>query len=449
VQLRQLLRVAVLILFLCLGLTLPTGAASKSSDVTLTIPDTTISLQGFAAPNAIVVFIENGSVVGTATADATGFYNKVLSAQATGLRTVGQYFTDKEGVRSEITTKTVSVTSQQNTLLEVFIPPTITRRSNATLQPGSVVQLSGYTISNGLVTLKLPFGGSQKVTANKDGFYEFLYDSSPLGEGGYTVSVSGSKSGIAQKSEQSIDVQFSIVDESGPARPDFVVSPNQLPPPVPQSPDDGSVIEGNSTQISGESVPGAQINIYENGILYGSIFADDSGRWSFEYIARFSPVTFSFEACINGQCSVLSKTIILYFNDIVQACSAVFELANYRFWSLQTEEALSLDVFLSSGDGILYVDWGDSTLKERFDHDADRPQSYRKSYEKAGDYNGTARFVQGDCEVVRYFSVQVSDPLNANFVWSFWLFLATVVLYSANRYYRLRQENDTIELKYK
>jgi len=445
---RRILWLLIITMCLWLVVTIPAIAQTKKfNDVELTIPDTTLTLQGYAAPNAIITFSENSSVIGTVSANNNGFYSKTLPAQQTGIRTINQYFTDKEATKSQTITSSFSVASQQNTVVSTYHAPTITLRSDNQIQQGSIVQLSGYTVPNAAVSLQVSSQVSVSVVADAKGFYEFFYNSEILRVGDYFATVTSTTTDATQKSEQSTSINFRIVSSAVPTRPDIVVSPARLPPPIPQNPIDESTIEGNTTTISGESVPNAQINIYENGVLYGSIFADDTGSWSFTYTARFSPVTLSFEACIDGRCSVLSKTIKLFFNGLnTGVCSVVFELERYRYWGVSTGDQINLNVFLSSGDGVLYVDWGDDLVEERFDHDADRPRPYNKDYQKFGDYNGTARFVQGDCEITRYFSVRVRDNNTSDVVWIL-LPIALFCLYIANRYYRSPKEDDTIVLK--
>ncbi len=443
----KIFSVIALTSLLSLLTTLPVSALSRSTPIQLTVPDTTLTITGYAAPGALVTFIENGSTIGTTTANAAGFYTKALPSQPI-LRTIDHYFTDAEGVVSRMITSSVSVASQQNTTVESYISPTITRKSAQTLQKGSIVQISGYTASNATVTLSISSQGVVQTTiADSSGFYEFLYNSSSLDTGDYTASVFGSINSPQQDSQSSDEISFTIVDVDGPTRPDFVVSPDQLPPPVVVSPEDGSTINGNRVEIFGESVPNAQINIYENGKLYGSVFANSAGKWTFVYNAGSNKAMFHFEACLEGRCSVTSKSLTLFFEQLNLSCSTIFELAEYRYWGTMSGDEFNIDVLETSGGGTLYIDWGDSSQEERFSHDATRPQAYRKIYQKSGDYNGSARFVQGDCEVIKYFSVRVRDSDTSSIPWSILTLLVVIILFATNRYYRARRENNTAVLK--
>lgn len=413
---------------LSLAVVLPVAAQNtKSSPVKLTIPDTTLKLQGRASPGALVTIEENGSTVGTVVADSNGSYSTTLTSQQPGLRSLEIFFVDKENIRSSISSRKISVQSQRETIIDVFLSPTITRRTPVNVQQGSIVQVNGYTVANATVTLSYGIVGSEIITSsNNSGFYEFLLDTNALDVGKYSIFTVADVAGSLTLSEDSSKVSSNVIDipTTGPSAPgkpsrgdipDIVVSPEQLPPPIPLTPDDGATINGNSVTITGESLPNAQIVIYENGNIIGSVFSDDSGRWSFDYTATLTPVTLTFETCRDGVCSVLSRTLTLNFTNIdTTVCTqeaVVFELQEYRFWGLNTRNNVELNVLLTSNDGILYVDWGDGSNEERFDHDEDRPTPYMHKYEP-GQYNGIIRYSQGECEQIRYFSVDMSKITN-------------------------------------
>lgn len=442
------LLVAGLFSSVLLGMSMTAGAITRTEDFELTIPDTTLQITGYAAPGALVTFTENGAVLGTTVALADGSFATLLTSQKSGIRNINTYFEDEDGIRSATSADSVSVQSQQQTSLDVYISPTIIRKTPAEVQQGSIIQVTGYTVANASVALSFGIAGDEIVTvAGVDGFYEFLLDTDDLADGTYDVFVvSTISSPVSSTSDTSEEVSFTLVSITEPSPsepdvtvPDIIVSPNQLPPPIPQSPDDGAIIVGDSVTITGESVPNAQIIVYENGDAIGSVFADASGQWSFEYTATSSPVTLTFEACRNGVCSVLSQSLSLSFEFTrSQTCTDrnVFELADYRFWGVSAREFITLDVLITNGDGVLFVDWGDGNPVERFDHDADRPDGYQHAY-SSGQFNGTARFVQGECEIVRYFSVDATATNDTNF--NYWLVLVLTLIilpftaYSYNR----------------
>lgn len=442
-MLLKLLSISLIANLLCLAILQPVGAISRTEQVTLTVPETTLTLKGYAAPDSIVTITESGSPIGTIIADTNGYYEVTLTAQKTGLRRLQAYFEDNTGRRSAVVSKVVSVTSQTNTTVEVLLAPTINRRTSDQLIRGSIVQISGYSYANAQLTLVLSNGASFTAKANSVGLYEFLLNSADFQQGKYTAKVRVSMPGAEQASVESLPVTFTVLPapsstptrvptgEDVPSAPDFVVSPQQLPPPLPQSPNDGDVIDGDSVVITGESVPFAQIIMYENGEVIGSTFADENGEWSFAYTATSSPVTLSFEACFEGRCSVLSKTLTLTFSKF-NVCQVDFRLASYRFWGVTTQESIALQIETDVKEGVFEIDWGNGRV-EKFDYDSEKNASPQTSYERKGNYNGQITLYKNDqkntpeCSVTRYFSVHVVDPEESDtFIWQLVLLLIAV-----------------------
>ena len=88
---------------------------------------------------------------------------------------------------------------------------------------------------------------------------------------------------------------------------------------------------------------------------------------------------------------------------------------------------MALNAERTSGDGVLSVDWGDGSGEERFDHDAERPQSYKHIYQ-FGQYNGLVSFLQDNCEITRYFSVDATRTSSIDSNYALVLFLILLIL---------------------
>jgi hypothetical protein len=426
---------------LCFAILQPAGAISRTEQVTLTVPETSLTLKGYAAPDSIVTITESGSPIGTTIAGTNGYYEVSLTAQKTGLRKLQAYFEDYTGLRSAVVSRVVSVTSQTETTAEVLLAPTISRRTSEQLIRGSIIQISGYSYAGAQLTLALSNGTSYIAKANSVGLYEFLVDSVDLSQGKYSAKVRVSMPSTEQSTAESLPVIFTVlptptsarmpIGEEAPSAPDVVVSPQQLPPPLPQTPNDGDVIDGDSVKITGESVPFAQIIMYENGKVIGSTFADENGKWSFVYTATSSPVTFSFEACFEGRCSVLSKTLTLTFSNF-NVCPVDFRLVSYRFWGVTAQESITLQIETDVREGVFEIDWGDGRV-ERFDYDSEKNTFSQSSYERKGNYNGQVTLSKNnqkntqECSATRYFSVHVVDPEKSDtFIWQLILLLIAV-----------------------
>ena len=438
VQLQRVLSVSIAFYFACV-LTLPSiaSASTISKPVQLTIPETRIEATGYAAPNALVQVFSGSNLKASVLADSNGYFSSNF-VSSPGVKTISAQFDDQESVTSQRVSRQLSVTPQQTTSIDFLLPPTLSRRSAATISTGDVV-LSGYSLPNAPVTLELSPLQTRSTTSSINGYFEFRLAAASLNPGAYTAKVKVAQGGL--ESNYSKQQSFTIAADASAEQPDFTPSPSVvLPPPTPESPEDGSTIDGDSVVVSGRSLPNAQIIIYEDGEEYGSIIADADGEWSFVYMARYSPVTLTFEACIDGECSVLSRSLSLSFTRINSACNEqLFTLSQYRFWEVSVGEPVPIDVLQTSGDGVATIQWGDDSIDERFDHDATRPRTYQHRYLEEGSYNGSVRFVQGDCNLTRYFSVSVVRGPGSDVPWERAYLLLLLLPFSIVTYRRGKQ----------
>ena len=415
---------------------------TKNENFELTVPSPSIKVFGKAAPGGLVTIKNGNNVVGTVVADSSGNFSYAFSTVA-GIHEITTYYDDPVSNRSVINAKSVSVQPQHQAEHEVYLSPTIERATPETVTQGSLIQVRGYTYAGAKVTLNIDFGSkTYMVTADGNGFYDFVINSNELVLGSHSATISSESN--SEQSDVSKQINFNInprTDSPNPSAPDLIVNPDQLPPPIPNTPGDGAIIDSNTVTITGESVPFAQINIFENGTLWGSVFADENGRWSFDYRATFTPVTFSFEACIDGRCSVLSKTITLNFKGLDEVCKPSVKLKKYRFWGLAENETFELEVKSASSDeGIVEIIWNDGTV-ERFDYEKNTTFIYEKSYRDKGNYNGKLRFYEGrniednTCYAERYFSVHVINNAEGGFFSWLIIILIAMILYLFSRYW--------------
>ncbi len=425
--------IALSALFIALASVINVGA--KTEPVEITVPETKLSVSGYAAPNALVQVSNNSSLSSSVLADSSGFFTTTF-VSASGIRTVSVHFVDQESVASKVSTKQVSVNPQTTTSVEFVLPPTLTRRGPEILNSGKVI-LSGYSLPQTTVNLRLTPLQTRTVQSNSNGFYEFVLPLTTLNPGSYDAVTYVKKTGVT--SPDSIKKFFIYNNKSTNAQLDFVAYTNletsSVPPPIAETPENESTITDESVFVSGKATPNSQIVIYEDGNIIGSVAADENGQWSFIYTASYSPVELSFEACINGLCSVLSNSLSLSFTKFDRRCSqTTFELARYRLYNKLVSERISIDVLKTNGDGVVTIDWGDDQTDERFDHDADRPVQYSHQYSSPGLYNATIRFTQDDCSITRYFSLEITESEAGIIAWSRVYWLLALVPFSVVAY---------------
>jgi hypothetical protein len=423
-----------------------TFALTSSIPVELTVPDTLLRIDGLAAPNSQVTVREAGNIVASVVANSTGNFQAVIS-RPPGVHTISLDYTDVNSIKSQTNTQTISLQPQQTYVYNVFLSPTITRGNPGKVINGSIIQFRGLTAPSAVVTLKIDYNVYEFETlSDTNGFYEFLVDSSVLGDGNH-ISSTSAISGVSL-SDQSRSINFNVEPKSDPSSPDIIVKPQQLPPPVTSSPQDGVLIDGSEVTIYGESVPNAQINIYENTKIIGSVFSDNYGKWFFKYNANSSPVTLSFEACVNGICSVLSRTLTLNFTNLSVKCSLNFELENYRFWDVSVNEQIVIKPLNTTNDGVFKIDWGNS-ITEKFSYDQLKTDGFNYGYNNKGNFNGSITFESTagkNCSKTRYFSVLVSEENNNNNYNSLlWLLLLIAGLLGLNYLVSKDKENYTVQ----
>jgi hypothetical protein len=426
-----------------------TFALTASIPVELTVPDTLLRVEGFAAPNALVTIRETGNTVASVIADNTGNFQTLIS-RPPGIHKISLDYIDSNSTKSQTNTQTISLQPQQTYNYDVFLSPTLARGNPGSIVNGSIVQFRGFTIPDALVTLRIDYNSYKfEAVSDANGFYEFLIESSLLGDGNHVANTSVT-SGVSL-SDKSRSINFNVEPKSDPSSPDIIVKPQQLSPPITSSPQDGAVIDGNEVTIYGESVPNAQINIYENNIVIGSVFSDDFGKWFFKYSANSSPVTLSFEACIDGICSVLSRTLTLNFSNLNTKCSVYFGLENYRYWGVAVNEQINIKPIDIVKNGVFEINWGDSVV-EKFSYNQLKNNDFIYNYSSKGNFNGSITFesiASDNCKQTLYFSVLVSeDNNNENYYNLLWLLLLIIGLLTLNYLVSKDKENYTVQ-KYK
>lgn len=407
------------------------NAITRSEDVQVTVPTTDVEIRGKSSPQAFVTVRKGQSTVATTTAQLDGTFSVVFN-QPSGLQTYSVFYDDSFGIRSNVLTRTVSVQPQQTNIFSYYLSPTLTIARYNPIVVGSIVQIRGQTVPG--ATVQIVFDGGVKnyqTTANASGNYEYLYDSAELGSGTYSINARASQA--SDTSDISLTETITVVAVEDKPTPDIRVKPELLPPPTVLVPSDGTVVTGDNIVIRGESVPNAQIVVYEDGKPIGSIIADNNGNWEFSYSSQKSSTVLTFEACLAGRCSVLSKPLSLYFVFDTSPCRLEFNLQSYRFWNITENQELQLIIesISESSDGKIKVDWGDGII-EVFTSDYELKKiGYR--YSSPGSYSGVIEYSNstGSCTVTRYFSVVVvqKDADSSDWWIVFLLLIVGLVLY--------------------
>lgn len=130
--------------------------------------DTQVTIQGRAFPNATVHILIDGEQVGTVRTNGRGEF-LFNTATDPGTASFGFWANDGAGTRSTTVNTTFDVTQGAVTNLSgILVPPTI-RSSSQNSNPGDAVTLSGQTIPNATVQVRIE-PGARNLTATADSF---------------------------------------------------------------------------------------------------------------------------------------------------------------------------------------------------------------------------------------------------------------------------------------
>jgi hypothetical protein len=233
--------------------------------------DTTPEFRGTAEANSVVVLTDNGTFLGSVTADSTGLWT-VTSAELTaqGLHTISVASTDAAGNTSTGTTQFTLDT----------VAPT-TPSLGAVRDAGGLVE-NGMTNSDFPVFTGTADAGSQvtisegvdslgSTVANNAGLWT-VTASSPFAEGLHTVTISATdaagniSAGAATSltvdmTAPSVTVASTISDDTGASTTDGLTN-------------------DKTPTFTGTAEAGSQVTLNDNGTIVATVTADGAGLWT-------------------------------------------------------------------------------------------------------------------------------------------------------------------------
>jgi len=268
-------------------ITIDTTAPAAACEVTLSGDDQPLAdgastkdsmptISGEAEPGSIVVIYDNGTEIGTVTADADGNWSFTPeTALDDGEHTFTVNVTDPAGNTSPSTSAgTITI----DTTAPAAASEVILSGDDQPLADGASTQDSTPTVSGEAEpgsTVVIYDNGTEigSVTADENGSWSFTPETA-LDDGEHTFTVNVTDA--AGNTSPSTSAGTITIDTTAPAAASEVTL----------SGDDQSLSDGASTQdttptVSGEAEPGSTVVIYDNGVEIGSVTADENGNWSF------------------------------------------------------------------------------------------------------------------------------------------------------------------------
>lgn len=420
--------ISLLLVIFCSGLissfVAPVSNVSASSAPTqFSIPNTSLTLKGYASPNAFVQIFDGSALIGTTTANSSGVFEKRFPSMNSGLKNIKLQYDDIDSNSSDTLSQTINIRPQAETAIEFFLPPTL-ELSTDRITEGDRITFSGSTIPNATVEIILDGGNLiLRPQSGSDGRYSIAIDTTDYYFGNHTIRATTLQGTL--KSYQTNNVLFLVTpagqDEQN-TQPDA-----ELKPPIINVTDGKLEANQQSQLIRGNAAPNTQIIIYQDGEPVGSTFSNEEGDWFYNITVSERQHIIRSVSCSAFECSEFSNEVTVTFTGNFNTCTnfKIF-VAEYRFWGVTKNDGINLPVSGISGEPSyeILVDWGDS-VTERFNRNSAAGFDLHHVYNEIGQFNGSITAVdETGCEHTRYFSV---DVIEDTALLSGWMLLATPV----------------------
>lgn len=386
-------------------------APEREVEVTLDVGDTVLRVEGQTAPGAFVTIKENGATTGTVTASSNGRFAKSFSSRQPGLRNIKVFARTSNGELTDTVTKNVNLAPQSETIVKLFLPTTFSVSSDRVVR-GDTVTFRGFTIPEGQAAIIVDNNLTYTATANLDGHWTRTISTNGFYVGTHFVhSIVSDQHGnqSASTAKQAFQVAREDRDEAVDERED---TPRYIQPPAISSSRNNQRFSTSPIEIRGVALANAQVEIWEDGSIIGSVFANHLGRWSFNMRLTEPRHNIRIRACVEEVCSEFSDIITIYFDDnTLDSSELLFFLSKYRYFNVMVDEPIDLEL-LSSGGETPYeavLDWGDNTV-ETVTIQKQGDIKFGHAYTEPGNYTGIVTLKDDSEETLtRYFSVQVSE----------------------------------------
>ena len=224
---------AILITLILVGNYLPsaqsTTTASSTINISITIPGggggggggtvvknpAVINFSGYAYPEAIITFLKDGKVIGTALADDAGLFSSSANVEP-GVVTLGIWARSKSGLNSATTNVRMSVVANAKiNIANIFLSPTITA-DKFKLQKGGTLRIYGDAFPGSLVRIFNNLSSDNtpiaEVRADVNGLWEYYFPTEDLGEGQYSIKANAQIDSPFMVSEFSENLEFTIAE---------------------------------------------------------------------------------------------------------------------------------------------------------------------------------------------------------------------------------------------
>ena len=302
--------------------------------------DTTPLFSGSAEPGSLVAIYDNGSVIGSAQADANGNWSftpdPALEAGTHSLTTIVTDTAGNSGPASDAFDFTIDLTTPTaaaDVVLNNDNGETPQPINSGTATNDTTPQLSGTADAGSTVTILDGNTVLGSVLVGAGGTWSYAVPTLSQGEHSLTTTVTSPAGNV---SAPSAAIDFTV-DTTAPAEPTGLLLVNdEVDPAVPVA--SGGATNDTTPVLSGSAEPDSVVIVRDNGVIIGSATAGNDGSW------RFTPDT-ALEAGSHSLTASVTDP----------AGNVGPESAPYTFTVDLTPPAAPVDVVLSNNDGSTLV----------------------------------------------------------------------------------------------
>ncbi len=375
---------------------------AENNAVIIGVGDTVLTVNGRTSPSAFVTILDDGTVIGTATADSVGDFSHTFTAFAPDVHQISVYASDAQGRTTSPVSKEVNVAEHAVTTVDFFLPTTLTI-DTSTVRTGTPIQLQGSTIPNGNVVILVDDATRATITADPAGNWQYVLETTAMTAGNHTVYVIVSDPGTAEQSYPTTKAQLTLIAPED-------VPPPIIAPPIPTItfPVGGSTITDTSLTVRGTAQPGTRVELFDGSAIVGSTFASSNGEWEINISLSNPSYSLYARACRLLACSDFSQVVNFFWQSPGQLGSGLaIRLERYWFFIPQNS-SITHNIHISGGNVpyALRVDWGDGSSDQLSTKDTLLTLAH--TYKKAGRFNGTVVVTdKNGAEAKQTFAIEV------------------------------------------
>lgn len=371
---------------------LAAAPASAQQSVAIGVGDTVLNMSGYTSPDAYVTVSTAAGVIGTLSADSTGYFTRSFGAQQPGITQLYIFARDTDGLRTDSVRVDLNLVEHFPTALQVFLPPSLSLGASS-VQKGDLLSMKGRTAPLATVTLVLDGNTAKTEIADLDGRWTNTIDTATLAAGEHRI-IATAADGSGNQSYSTTAYRFSVNNFSLP--PESPLSPAQataisktLVVPTITFPVRGDTVTKNPVYITGKGTPGAQVEVWNNNFIVGTVWADNRGNWSLPLYPAVGQQTVKARSCSQQVCTAFSPEIGFIYQP-PQSTSSHFLLRLVPGAPLIKQNntvTLRLQIHEADPPHSITVDWDDGQIGRLKAQKNEIVLVH--TYKKAGKYNGS------------------------------------------------------------